>query len=134
MSDYGAIVGKMFVPTFESNIDHFKVRGFDPGRNMVLTIAYPKTGNQFEDEIDAKVLLNALQIGEYKAYGGSQEEFLQSALPLYARYLDILPHQTPKEVVFDGILCRRCSHRFGNMFDFCQKHWVDEKCYRFKLD
>lgn len=65
-NDYDSIVGKRFKPTFESNINYFKIRGYDHERDMVLTTAFPKEGQPFDDEIEALTLLNAFKTGEYE--------------------------------------------------------------------
>lgn len=59
-------VGTKFRPTFESNIDHFEVRGYDEKKQMVLTTVYPKDGQPFEDSIEAVYYDAAFDIGEYR--------------------------------------------------------------------
>lgn len=134
MSEYSEIIGKQFRPTFESNIDHFKIRGYDDKRAVVLTVVYPKEGEPFDSEIEAKALLNALKIGEYKSYNRDREKFLNNIFTLYNKYTWLLPNTKPREVIFHGNLCIRCKHKFGDIFIFCHKHQYDEKCYKFKLD
>ena len=40
-------LGFKFRPTFDSNIDHFEVRGYDEVKNHILTTVYPKNGQPF---------------------------------------------------------------------------------------
>lgn len=64
---YSELVGKKFKPTFQSEIDYFEIRGYDSERDMVLTKAYPKDGEPFDDEIEEKYLVGAFETGEYVA-------------------------------------------------------------------
>jgi hypothetical protein len=125
--------GSRFKPTFESNILYFKVRGYDAERNMVLTTAFPKEGQPFDDEIEALTLLNALKIGEYERI---KENWEEKTYEIYLNpYFSLIGEQKPLDVKFAGPCCARCKHRFGNTSnrDWCAKHYGNENCYRFKL-
>lgn len=58
-------VGTKFRPTFESNIDHFEVRGYDEKKRMVLTTVYPKNGSPFPDSIEEYYYEAAFDNGDY---------------------------------------------------------------------
>jgi hypothetical protein len=126
--------GSRFKPTFESNILYFKVRGYDTERNMVLTIAFPKEGQPFDDEIEALTLLNAFKAGEYERIREAYEQ--EQTYPFYLNpYLYLIGEQKHLDVKFAGPCCARCKHRFGNTSnrDWCATHYGNENCYRFKL-
>lgn len=37
--------------------------------------------------------------------------------------------------IYDGVCCGRCAYRFGGSNEkFCDIHYKDEKCMRFKFD
>lgn len=126
--------GSRFKPTFESNILYFKVRGFDTERNMVLTTAFQKEGEPFDDEIDALTLLNAFKAGEYERIREVWED--EKVYEIYlSPYYSLMGEQKPLDVVFTGECCARCRHRFGNTSnrDWCATHYKNENCYRFRL-
>lgn len=131
-------VGMKFRPTFSSNIDYFEVRGYDEERDMVLTKVYPKEGNSFDDEIEARYFDGAFETGEYKEIASAGTELRRKSLdmPEYTihNYYDF-PEVEP-EVKFDGPCCGRCQHRFGTTSNkkFCSSHYDSERCYRFKLE
>lgn len=132
--DYKDIVGRRFRPTFESNINYFKIRGYDIDRNMVLTIAFPKKGEPFDDEIEASTLLAAFKIGDYERIREAWEQ--EHTYQLYLNpYHSLMDERKPLEVKFTGPCCARCQHRFGNTSnrEWCATHYKNENCYRFKL-
>ena len=59
--------GFKFKPTISSNIDFFEVRGIDEKRDMVLTIVHPKSGFDFNDEIERVYYESAFITGDYVA-------------------------------------------------------------------
>lgn len=128
-------IGSRFKPTFESNILYFKVRGYDTERNMVLTTAFPKEGQPFDDEIEALTLLNAFKAGEYERIREIWEREQTDPSYLYQYYYSLIGERMPLEVEFTGPCCARCKHRFGNTSnrDWCATHYKNENCYRFKL-
>ena len=133
IDDYNSIVGTRFKPTFESNILYFKVRGYDAERNMVLTTAFPKEGEPFDDEIEALTLLNAFKVGEYERI---KENWEEKTYEIYLNpYFSLIGEQKPLDVKFAGPCCARCKHRFGNTSnrEWCATHYGNENCYRFKL-
>lgn len=133
-NDYNYIVGKRFKPTFESNINYFKIRGYDKERDMVLTTAFPKEGEPFDDEIEASTLLNAFKIGEYERVKEIWER--EQTYNLYLQpYISLLGNTKPMDVLFTGPCCERCKHRFGSTSnrEWCVTHYQNERCYRFKL-
>lgn len=133
-NDYDSIVGKRFKPTFESNINYFKIRGYDKERDMVLTTAFQKEGEPFDDEIEASVLLNAFKIGEYERVKEIWER--EQTYYFYLNpYLSLLGNTEPLEVMFTGPCCERCKHRFGNTSnrEWCVTHYQSDRCFRFKL-
>ena len=126
--------GSRFKPTFESNILYFKIRGFDTEHNMVLTTAFPKEGEPFDDEIDALTLLNTFKAGEYERIREVWED--EKAYEIYLNpYYSLMGEQKPLDVKFTGPCCERCKHRFGNTSnrEWCTTHYGNENCYRFKL-
>ena len=132
--DYKDIVGRRFRPTFESNINYFKIRGYDSERNMVLTIAFPKEGEPFDDEIEASTLLAAFKIGDYERIREVWEQ--EHTYQFYLNpYYSLMGERKPLEVMFTGPCCARCRHRFGNTSnrEWCATHYKSENCYRFKL-
>lgn len=133
-NDYKSIVGSRFKPTFESNILYFKVRGYDAERNMVLTTAFPKEGQPFDDEIEALTLLNAFKVGEYERIREIWEREQTYTFYLHP-YYSLIGERKPLDVVFTGPCCARCQHRFGNTSnrEWCATHYKNENCYRFKL-
>lgn len=133
-NDYQSIVGSRFKPTFESNILYFKVRGYDAERNMVLTTAFPKEGQPFDDEIEALTLLNAFKAGEYERIREIWEREQTYQFYLHP-YYSLIGERKPLDVVFTGPCCARCKHRFGNTSnrEWCATHYKNENCYRFKL-
>lgn len=133
-NDHNSIVGTRFKPTFESNILYFKVRGYDTERGMVLTTAFPKEGEPFDDEIEAQTLLNAFKAGEYERMKEIYER--EETYQLYLNpYYSLMGERKPLEVKFTGPCCARCRHRFGNTSnrEWCATHYKSENCYRFKL-
>lgn len=134
IDDYNSIVGTRFKPTFESNILYFKVRGYDAERNMVLTTAFPKEGQPFDDEIEALTLLNAFKAGEYERIREIWEREQTYQFYLHP-YYSLIGERMPLEVEFTGPCCARCQHRFGNTSnrEWCATHYENENCYRFKL-
>lgn len=136
-NDYDSIVGKRFKPTFESNIKYFKIRGFDQERDMVLTTAFPKEGEPFDDEIEALTLLNAFKAGEYERIKEiwEREQTYNLYLNPYYAMMGMMGDRKPLDVVFTGPCCARCRHRFGNTSnrEWCATHYKNENCYRFKL-
>ena len=135
--DYNSIVGTRFKPTFESNILYFKVRGYDAERDMVLTTAFPKEGQPFDDEIEALTLLNAFKAGEYERIKEiwEREQTYNFYLNPYYSLMGMIGDRKPLDVVFTGPCCARCRHRFGNTSNrgWCATHYKNENCYRFKL-
>lgn len=61
-------LGFKFRPTFDSNIDHFEVRGYDEVKNHILTTVYPKNGQPFPSSIELDYYEAAFEIGEYVPY------------------------------------------------------------------
>ena len=59
--------GFKFKPTFNSNFEYFEVLGIDEYRDMVLTTVHPKSGFQFDDEIEKIYYESAFITGDYKA-------------------------------------------------------------------
>ena len=135
------IIGRKFKPTFNSNIERFEVIGYDEERQMVLTIAYPKEGSHFNDEIEEKCLSAAFEIGEYVFCEETKKETNFSLynseimLPFY-NDMEALEAPTMKREVFNGVCCSRCIHRFGRTSnsEYCQRHFMNDRCYRFKLE
>jgi hypothetical protein len=133
-NNYDSIIGKKFKPTFESNISYFKIRGYDKERDMVLTTAFPKEGEPFDDEIEARYLLGAFETGDYEKVQEIYEK--EQTYNLYLNpYYSLMGGGKPLEVVFTGPCCARCRHRFGNTSnsEWCATHYKSENCYRFKL-
>lgn len=127
------ILGRSFIPTFQSNIEHYEVRGYDQERKMVLTRVVPKSGHPFDDEIEVRYFIGAFETGDYKwAFPrvGDEELFLNIANP-YVQLYDMIP--TLHKSVNSGPCCSRCKNRYS-LSEFCTKHEKDEKCYRFKFD
>lgn len=62
-------IGFKFKPTFNSCIDHFEIRGYDPKRKFMLTTVYPKSGEPFEDEIEEAYYDGAFETKDYVACG-----------------------------------------------------------------
>lgn len=135
---YSELVGKRFKPTFESEIDYFEIRGYDAERDMVLTIAYPKNGEPFDDEIEERYLVGAFETGEYVAIMNKPIIPDGTHLMITPNPYQYLYGYMPKErkQVFNGSCCDRCKHRFGTTSnkEWCRSHYQNEKCYRFKLD
>jgi len=126
--------GSRFKPTFESNILYFKVRGYDAERDMVLTTVFPKEGNTFEDEIEARILFDAFETGDYERIREAYEQ--EQTYQFYLNpYFSLIGEQKLLDVKFTGPCCARCKHRFGNTSnrDWCATHYKNENCYRFKL-
>lgn len=133
-SNYDIYIGTRFKPTFESNILYFKVRGYDKERDMVLTTVFPKEGNTFEDEIEARILLGAFETGDYERIREAYEQ--ERTYQFYLNpYFPLIGEQKPLDVKFTGPCCARCKHGFGNTSnrDWCATHYENENCYRFKL-
>lgn len=134
-NDYSNIIGRKFKPSFSSNIDYFEIRGYDEKRKMVLTIAHPKEGSPFDDEIEEQYLVAAFENGDYRV---CDRPFNDGQEPTYVitnprEYLDY--PRAEKKVAFDGPCCARCIHRFGRTSnsEWCKSHFQSERCYRFKL-
>ena len=131
--EYARLVGRRFRPTFTSNIDHFEFRGYDAERDMVLTRAFPKEGNPFDDEIEEAYLAGGFENGDYEPdYPDSWSEPHTYVLHNY----DMPPAPKPLEQKFCGPCCNRCQHRFGRTSNahWCEQNYQREKCYRFKLE
>ena len=131
-AEYAKVVGRKFRPTFDSPIDHFTIRGYDKERDMVLTVAHPKEGQPFDDEIEERYLMGAFETGEYEpVYPESWSEPHTYVLHNY----DMPRQPKPLEQKFCGPCCNLCQQRFGRTSNarWCQDHWQQERCYRFKL-
>ena len=131
-TEYAEVVGHEFRPTFASNIDHFKIRGYDAERDMVLTTAYPKESSPFDDEIEEPYLMGAFENGDYEPIEQRWSEPHTYVLHNY----DMPPAPKPLEQKFCGPCCNRCQHRFGRTSNahWCEQNYQREKCYRFKLE
>ena len=133
---YSELVGKRFKPTFESEIEYFEIRGYDAERDIVLTKAYPKDGEPFDDEIEERYLVAAFETGEYVAI---KKHTVPNVMHLIMPnpYYNITEFvETKRKQVFNGTCCSRCKHRFGTTSnkEWCRNHYQNDKCYRFKLD
>lgn len=131
-AEYAKVVGRKFRPTFDSPIDHFTIRGYDKERDMVLTTAHPKEGSPFDDEIEERYLMGAFETGDYEpVYPDSWSKPQTYTIHNY----DMPTPPKPLKQKFCGPCCNRCQHRFGNTSNacWCQDHWQQERCYRFKL-
>lgn len=137
MTNWEEFKNECFKPTFNSNYDFFKVRGYDEERDVLLTTIYFKDGSTSESEIEGTNFVNALGIGEYKAIGKKWADVAPN--PIYEivnPYASLSPQGALKEQVFNGLDCGRCIHRFGNtsMSKWCKTHCSTTKnCYRFKF-
>ena len=133
MDDAEELVGKKFRPTFESEIDHFEIRGVDKKRAMVLTTAHMKSGGTFEDEISLDDLANGFRNGDYESLSKKvQGKTIYLTNP--HAYLDV-PGKKTRSVKFTGPSCGRCENRFGGSNSkWCAGHCNDANCYRFKLE
>ena len=127
-------IGLKFKPSFSSEIDHFEVRGYDEQKDMVLTTVFPKSGNSFDDSIEARYFNGAFETGEYVVC--EKDENTAIAMPDVPLFMYRDPFEDNKQEVFDGPCCGRCQHRFGTTSNkkFCVSHCNDERCYRFKLE
>ena len=133
-AQYADLKGRRFRPTFSSNIDYFEIRGYDAERDMVLTTAHPKSGSAFDDEIEERYLVVAFETGEYVALPmAAQPGETVYVLPNYN-----MPETTRavRQQKFTGPSCARCHHRFGTTSNvaWCETHWQQSRCYRFKLE
>lgn len=136
-TEYAEFVGRKFKPTFESNIDHFEIRGYDAERDMVLTIAHPKKGEPFDDEIEERYLIGAFETGDYKVIDENPWAEDEKTFQILAQpYLNMMGPVVPRKVKFSGPSCSRCVHRFGTTSNryWCADHYKSEKCFRFKFD
>ena len=46
----------------------------------------------------------------------------------------IVPEVSAKPVKWDGKCCGRCVHRYGDKAEYCGKHFLDDTCFKFKLE
>lgn len=132
-AEYAKVVGRRFRPTFQSPINYFEIRGYDKERDMVLTIAHPKEGQPFDDEIEECYLMGAFEKGEYEpVYPKSWSEPHTYEIHNY----DMPQPRKPLEQKFNGPCCARCQHRFGRTSNahWCEQNYQRERCYRFKLE
>ena len=134
-TEYAELVGLKVRPSLHSPIDYFEIRGYDAERDMVLTIAHPRHGYPFDDEIEDRRLINAFEVGEYEVLKGTtfpvdEQNFVIIAKP------DPNMFSPVRKQKFFGPSCDRCQHRFGTTSnrDWCHANWQKEKCYRFKLE
>ena len=129
-AQYADLKGRRFRPAFSSNIDYFEIRGYDAERDMVLTTAHPKGGSAFDDEIEERYLAAVFETDEYVALPGETVHVLTNP------YAAILGPVNPRKPKFTGPSCARCHHRFGTTSNaaWCETHWQQSRCYRFKLE
>ena len=148
------LIGFEFYPTFRSNIEFYRVRGYDAERKMVLTKVIPRDGlSTFDDEIEEAYFFGAFENGDYEPVNKSRwEAFKQSqSYPGWAGdkgesinetlYIQNLPEWVDyptheRKVIFDGECCKRCIHRFATTSNssWCKEHVSDSRCYKFKFD
>jgi hypothetical protein len=131
---YDDIIGRSFIPTFQSNIEHYEVRGYDEERKMILTKVIPKSGHSFDDEIEERYFIGAFETGDYK-WAFPREDDGQIFLKGMEAYLQLYESMMPKprSSYYGGPCCGRCKNRFKRS-EFCDKHEKDERCYRLKFD
>lgn len=133
MGNYQDLIGKKFKPTFETEVDHYEIRGYDESREMVLTTVYTKGGHSFEDEIEEKYLAGALATGDYVPihdHPKVKPVMMTLTNPYNAEALAIV-----KGVKFQGPCCSRCVNRYGGSNRrYCEAHCNDDNCLRFKLE
>lgn len=128
------LIGMAFKPTFQSNIDHYEVRGYDEDKKMVLTKVYSKDGNVFDDGIEEEYYQAAFENGDYVEIDNAP--FVpEISLPIHNYYN--IPSFDTREPMFNDAQCMRCVNRFGyntRQREWCENHHHCTKCYRFKLD
>ena len=137
-NEYDMLQGRMFRPTFPSQIECYKIDGYDPKRDVVHTIVYPKEGSPFNDEIEERYFRAAFENGDYEAIREQPlNERGDGAYIITNPYADLMGFvPTEREQLFHGPCCDRCQHRFGTTSNkhWCAFHWKDARCNRFKLD
>ena len=137
-NEYDMLQGRMFRPTFPSQIECYKIDCYDPKRDVVHTIVYPKEGSPFNDEIEERYFRAAFENGDYEVVREQPlNERGDGAYIITNPYADLMGFvPTEREQLFHGPCCDRCQHRFGTTSNkhWCAFHWTNEKCYRFKLD
>lgn len=133
-AQYADLVGRRFRPTFASSIDYFEIRGYDAERDMVLTVAHPREGSAFDDEIEERYFVAAFETGEYVAVRDNPMPVGEQTLTLHN--YDMPPSPRPRRQKFCGPCCARCQHRFGTTSNahWCESHEHSQRCYRFKLE
>ena len=134
---YKSLAGRRFRHASPTNIRYFEIRGYDAERDMVLTKAYPKEGEPFDDEIEERYLAGAFEVGEYVAIKENPAVGGAHMMVIHNPYADLKDWGArERKPVFNGSCCNRCKHRFGTTSNkgWCCEHWMNFRCHRFKLE
>ena len=104
----------------DEGLKYFKLSGADIEANVVLAMKpeqVEETKAQFEG----------------KGYKLEECEAPKNATPVRMEPLILNPRINVREE-WDGPCCTRCKNRYNLRNDWCASHYLNERCFRFKLD